>query len=241
MVMDNIKIVIIYSHDDEIKFFLNKYSTTAKIISCSFNSLLIHKIESSLIIKSGIGIVNAAAAITYVLCKFKPEQIINIGFAGASSKNNIKLLEMYRITKCYYNDFDLRIFNYEYGTTVHNENNYPLITSNLPTWINKIKPQKLVSCNKFIVNKSDLLNPHIIHKKILVDMEGAAMTEIAKRFNFKKLILLKIVTDFINDNNIKSQNWSSYTPEICNLAAFKICTFIEKILKYKSLVIAKKI
>jgi adenosylhomocysteine nucleosidase len=67
-----------------------------------------------ILVKSGIGKVNAAMTTTILLERFKPTQIINTGSAGGFLTNQ-KVGDIVIGEKVVYHDVDVTAFDYEYG------------------------------------------------------------------------------------------------------------------------------
>ncbi|SFL65135.1 5'-methylthioadenosine/S-adenosylhomocysteine nucleosidase [Salibacterium qingdaonense] len=66
------------------------------------------------LIQSGIGKVNAAAATTLVLEKYKPDLVINTGSAGGLNPA-LNVGDLVVSNEVRYNDVDATVFGYEYG------------------------------------------------------------------------------------------------------------------------------
>ncbi|MFD2704034.1 5'-methylthioadenosine/S-adenosylhomocysteine nucleosidase [Salibacterium lacus] len=66
------------------------------------------------LIQSGIGKVNAAAATTLVLEKYKPDLVINTGSAGGLNPE-LNVGDLIVSKEVRYNDVDATVFGYEYG------------------------------------------------------------------------------------------------------------------------------
>ncbi|WP_026700388.1 5'-methylthioadenosine/S-adenosylhomocysteine nucleosidase [Salibacterium aidingense] len=66
------------------------------------------------LIKSGIGKVNAAIATTIVLKTYQPDMVINTGSAGGFNPE-LEVGDLVVSTEVRYNDVDATVFGYEYG------------------------------------------------------------------------------------------------------------------------------
>ena len=66
------------------------------------------------ILKSGIGKVNAAIGTTLLIDKFKPDVVINTGSAGGFKKG-MKVGDVVVSTEVRHHDVDVTAFGYEYG------------------------------------------------------------------------------------------------------------------------------
>lgn len=67
-----------------------------------------------IVVKSGIGKVNAAIATALLIEKFKPESVINTGSAGGFHKD-LDVGDIVIATEVRYHDVDATVFGYEYG------------------------------------------------------------------------------------------------------------------------------
>ena len=66
------------------------------------------------VVKSGIGKVNAALCAQVLILNFKVEKIINTGIAGATGKG-LKVFDFVVSTEAVYHDFDTTAFGYKVG------------------------------------------------------------------------------------------------------------------------------
>ncbi len=136
------------------------------------------------LIVTGIGKVNAAAGLTYMLGKQTFNQIINVGLAGGYLLNKGESVLVARST---YHDFDLTFFDYEKGQVPH-----------YPTWF---EPNYLdLNYKEFKqtpLYTGDYFSTSVIAQTPYVaDMEGNAFFQVAHRFNIP-LASLKVVSDVI--------------------------------------------
>lgn len=159
---------------------------------------VIGKKEVSLFI-SGIGKTNAASALTFAIMKHPhPQAIINIGIAGGFKVNKHQI---YIVDQAAYHDVDVTVFNYEKGQI-----------PNFPTWyqsdvklLNKtshIAHQRLYTGDLFSTQAFDDVS-------YLVDMEGAALYQVAHHFNYP-ILALKIVSDVIGSTEQTDEYQASY-------------------------------
>lgn len=134
-----------------------------------------------LVLLTGVGKVNAAAALTYFLTNFKIDLVINLGLVGSAGISRGTLAT---VKKASYHDYDVTFFGYEVGEIpkmgkwFYSKNllNNPFIEVDLYTG------------DKFVSTKLAFAKPY------LVDMEGASLFQVAKIFG-KEIISLKLVSD----------------------------------------------
>ncbi|HOV90780.1 MAG TPA: 5'-methylthioadenosine/S-adenosylhomocysteine nucleosidase [Syntrophorhabdaceae bacterium] len=133
--------------------------------------------DDILLIISGIGKTNSAMATTYLIQNFKPKCICNLGAAGATN-NQCQLGEYYQISEIV-------------------EPDRPDLRTGIP---HRHKPDVLDYSHTVVLATQDKpVHSSVERKKIaklaqLVDMEGAAVTQVCRQFHVKCLIF-KFVSD----------------------------------------------
>ncbi|MBN3491234.1 5'-methylthioadenosine/S-adenosylhomocysteine nucleosidase [Acholeplasma equirhinis] len=143
------------------------------------------------LILTGIGKSNAAAAVSFAITKYQPliDLIINIGIAGGYQ---VLTYTPYVVSAATYSDFDLRVFKYELGQV-----------PKMPTWfkLDHSLESKLSEYHKAELYSADHFGTSPIKEAPhLVDMEGAAVFQVAHIFEIP-LISIKVVSDLIGDKN----------------------------------------
>ena len=161
------------------------YSKEAKLIEET--PFLVYKKEDVYLIVSGIGKVNAASALTYMLSRYPSiQQIINIGFVGGYPP--LKQGDIVKVEKTKYHDFDLQIFGYEHGQVPKMPTYYE--SNELLYSVLNYKPVLLYTGDKFLTTALETTSDYI------VDMEGAAYYQVAHLFG-KPMVSVKVVSDVI--------------------------------------------
>ena len=174
------------------KLFVFAMESEAKDVLADFKCIekkpfSIYKKDNCLVTITGIGKVNAAMVLTNILTRFKIEHIYNLGFAGIFS-DKYKIGDLLEITNAKYHDFDLTVFGYKLGQVP----NMPAIyKSNIISDHPKIG---LLTGDYFMTNKPN--------QETMVDMEGAALYQVAHLFG-KKISSFKIVSDIIGKSSVK--------------------------------------
>jgi adenosylhomocysteine nucleosidase len=109
------KIGIIGAMDEEVELLIAKLENKAEetIAGCEFYSGTLNGIDVVLL-KSGIGKVNAAIGTTLLIEKYNPTYIINTGSAGGFEQS-LKVGDIVISTEVRYNDVDATVFGYEFG------------------------------------------------------------------------------------------------------------------------------
>ncbi|MDL4841463.1 5'-methylthioadenosine/S-adenosylhomocysteine nucleosidase [Aquibacillus rhizosphaerae] len=106
---------IIGAMDEEVELLQNnmKIESKEEVAGCYFTKGILNG-KSVVLLKSGIGKVNAAMATTILHEKYKPSLVINTGSAGGFS-TELKVGDIVVSTEVAHHDVDVTAFNYEYG------------------------------------------------------------------------------------------------------------------------------
>ncbi|WP_010098948.1 5'-methylthioadenosine/S-adenosylhomocysteine nucleosidase [Ornithinibacillus scapharcae] len=106
---------IIGAMDEEVEILKNSMSEKEEttIANCLFIKGKLQE-KDIVLLKSGIGKVNAAMATTILMERFSPELIINTGSAGGFSKK-LEVGDVVISSEVVHHDVDVTAFNYEYG------------------------------------------------------------------------------------------------------------------------------
>lgn len=109
------KIAIIGAMEEEVRILRNKLENVKQeeIAGCEYNTGTLDGVEVVLL-KSGIGKVNAAMATAILLEKYQPTAIINTGSAGGYSPQ-LKVGDAVISSAVVHHDVDVTAFGYEYG------------------------------------------------------------------------------------------------------------------------------
>ncbi|MCQ2591165.1 MAG: 5'-methylthioadenosine/adenosylhomocysteine nucleosidase [Treponema sp.] len=106
---------IIGAMDSEVSFLCKNLSNPEKI---EYNGLVYNKgqigSQSVVVVKSGIGKVNAAICAQTLILKFGATKVINTGIAGATG-GNLKIFDFVVSEEVVYHDFDTTAFGYKLG------------------------------------------------------------------------------------------------------------------------------
>lgn len=109
------KVAIIGAMEEEVTILRDKIKGLEQvtIANSEFNIGTIDGVDAVLL-KSGIGKVNAAMSTAILLEKFKPDVVINTGSAGGYHKD-LEVGDVVISTEVRHHDVDVTIFGYEYG------------------------------------------------------------------------------------------------------------------------------
>lgn len=182
------KLIVAALHDEVKDFLEDGYKLIVK------KPYQLYRKNKTLVLVTGVGKVNASFSLTKVLDAFpRVDLIINTGFAGATKP--FKVGEVVSILSTTYHDFDLTVFGYAQGQV-----------PNLPVFYESdIKLRKLIR-EKYPVSEANLytgdyfMSGADLRKGFVVDMEGAALYQVAHLSNIK-IIAFKVVSDIVNADN----------------------------------------
>ncbi|OIK13309.1 5'-methylthioadenosine/S-adenosylhomocysteine nucleosidase [Bacillus sp. MUM 13] len=109
------KAAIIGAMEEEVTILRDKLENLEQvtIAGSEFNTGMLDGIEV-ILLKSGIGKVNAAMSTAILLEKFKPDAVINTGSAGGYLPS-LNVGDVVISTEVRHHDVDVTIFGYEYG------------------------------------------------------------------------------------------------------------------------------
>ncbi|MEM5003715.1 5'-methylthioadenosine/S-adenosylhomocysteine nucleosidase [Priestia megaterium] len=109
------KVAIIGAMEEEVTILRDKIENRQEtvIAGCEYSIGTISGVEVVLL-KSGIGKVNAALSTAILLEKFKPDYVINTGSAGGFHPE-LNVGDAVISTEVRHHDVDVTVFNYEYG------------------------------------------------------------------------------------------------------------------------------
>ncbi|MFN2745138.1 MULTISPECIES: 5'-methylthioadenosine/S-adenosylhomocysteine nucleosidase [Bacillus] len=109
------KIAVIGAMEEEVTILRSKLEETNRevIANCEFTSGS-YEGKDVVLLKSGIGKVNAAMSTTILLDRFKPDVVINTGSAGGFH-HSLNVGDIVISTEVRHHDVDVTAFDYEYG------------------------------------------------------------------------------------------------------------------------------
>lgn len=180
----NIVIGIIIADSNEINEFEFPITNTIKINQFEFNTYKIAN-KQVVVVHSGIGITNAAAATQELISSYKVSEIYNYGAVGGDSE--VRVYDLIAPKKIFFHDVTTPW--YPRGQTPGEDKFY----------LNDLfleKSNNLGSGSSFL---TDIKQIEKVKKEIdvnIFDMETAAIAQIAKKNNIK-LYVIKCVSDAI--------------------------------------------
>jgi adenosylhomocysteine nucleosidase len=202
------KIGIIGAMDVEIALLKNEIATVEKttIAGLEFYSgaIAAHK---AVLVKSGIGKVNAALCAQLLIREFGVTHVINTGIAGAIS-SELRPLDIVLSTEAVYHDVDASGFGYPVTVIPGMESVFVADTALIDAAEKAVKaaglPGKVV-CGRIATGDafvaSSVLKVHIrgICNPLCVEMEGAAIAH-ACTLNATPFVIIRCISDMADDS-----------------------------------------
>ncbi|MBS4176254.1 5'-methylthioadenosine/S-adenosylhomocysteine nucleosidase [Lederbergia citrea] len=192
------KIAIIGAMEEEVTLLRDKLEnkSTETIGGCEFISGMIDNKET-ILLRSGIGKVNAAMSTAILMEKYKPDVVINTGSAGGYNPN-LKVGDLVISTEVRHHDVDVTAFGYEYGQVPQLPPAFKADTALIDTA--KAAARKLegiqVVTGLIATGDSFMNDPEkveFVRGKFVelqaVEMEGAAIAQVAHQFNVPFVII----------------------------------------------------
>lgn len=203
------KIGIIFAMEEELKELLSYLNITKEynIFDLKFYEGTIHNIEC-ILVKSGVGKVNAARTTQILIDNIKVDYIFNIGVAGGIS--NILNVGDIVIGECLVqHDFDITAFDHEkgyipeIGVYIKSDEYLYTIANNVLRENNEINVLSGVIASGDIFCTELSMSQKINQKfnALCVEMEGASIAQICHLCHIPFLVL-RSISDTPNNNNV---------------------------------------
>ncbi|MBS4194766.1 5'-methylthioadenosine/S-adenosylhomocysteine nucleosidase [Lederbergia citri] len=192
------KIAIIGAMEEEVSLLRNNITNKQiiEIAGCEFTSGNIGE-KQVVLLKSGIGKVNAAMSTTILLEKFKPDIIINTGSAGGYNPN-LNIGDLVISTEVRHHDVDVTIFDYEYGQVPQMPPAFLADPSLIETALKAAEKVEGIQAVKGLIATGDsfMNDPErveFVRSKFqdlqAVEMEAAAIAQVAYQFKVPFVII----------------------------------------------------
>ncbi|SFP16994.1 5'-methylthioadenosine/S-adenosylhomocysteine nucleosidase [Salibacterium halotolerans] len=184
------------------------------------------------LIQSGIGKVNAAAATALVLEKYKPDMVINTGSAGGFNPE-LNVGDLVVSTEVRYNDVDATVFGYEYGQVPRMPAGYSaeakLVEETLKAASRENIPVRdglILSGDSFMSSDSkiDFLK-ETFHEPQCAEMEAGAIAHVCFRFDVP-FVVIRALSD-VAGNDAK-QSYEEFLVQASENSAALVTALIEQ-------------
>jgi adenosylhomocysteine nucleosidase len=192
------KIAIIGAMEEEVTILRDKLEIQEQdIIAGSEFTKGIYKGVEVILLKSGIGKVNAAMSTTLLLDRYKPDYVINTGSAGGFHPS-LNVGDVVISTEVRHNDVDVTAFGYEYGQVPGLPAAYIPNEMLVDVAVKKAKEISNIQVAKgLIVTGDSFLNDPVkvefIRSKFkdlhAGEMEAAAIAQVCHQFNVSFVVI----------------------------------------------------
>lgn len=222
------KIGIIFALEEEL-ISLKKYVTIENekcIYGLNFYEGIINNVNC-LLVKSGVGKINASRATQLLIDNFKVDYILNVGVAGGLSDNLI-IGDIVVGEKLYQHDFDYTALGYKLGSIPEvgdfMEASKFLIEKSKAIKLVGIKYGNIATGDLFCTDPIKSQNIHKTFDALCVEMEGAAVAQVCTLCNVP-FIVIRSISDVPNNDN--AVDFTSFLVESSN----KVADFVNEIIK----------
>ncbi|MDR1521367.1 MAG: 5'-methylthioadenosine/adenosylhomocysteine nucleosidase [Streptococcaceae bacterium] len=226
------KIGIIGAMEEEIKIIKQNLKNLQRWMCAGviFHKGIIknHKV---ILVQSGIGKVQSAITATLLIHEFKVEAIINTGSAGGIGKD-LSVGDVVLSEETAYFDVDVTGFNYRYGQLpgqpLYFKASKYLLSSmkQVAEKMNQPVNLGLIVTGDSFVNNLDKIKDIKKHfpKALAVEMEGAAISQVAHQFRIGCLIV-RTISDTADEN--ATVNFDEFIIEAGEKSAKMVLQFLE--------------
>jgi adenosylhomocysteine nucleosidase len=205
------RIGIIGAMDEEVDLLRSKMADIEEI-NLAGSEFYNGKIDNQevVLLKSGIGKVNAAMGTALLIEKFHPDVIINTGSAGGFHKE-LNVGDVVISTEVRHHDVDVTIFGYEYGQVPRMpayfspDDNLVSVAEKSAEKINEIQVVKgLIASGDSFMNDPERVE--LIRSKMpdlyAAEMEAAAIAQVAHQFEVPFVIIRSLSDIAGKDSNV---------------------------------------
>lgn len=199
---------IIGAMDEEVALLLDQMTEKQEqtVANCLFVQGKLQD-KSVVLLKSGIGKVNAAMATTVMHERFTPTHVINTGSAGGFA-SNLEVGDIIISTEVVHHDVDVTAFNYEYGQVPGMPPMYEADKTLVEKAVAAVKNMD-INCEQGIIATGDsfMEDPErvaFVHGKfptmLASEMEAAAVAQVCHQYN-KPFVIIRALSDIAGKNH----------------------------------------
>lgn len=210
------KIAIIGAMEEEVTLLREHIEgkTQETVAGCEFTFGTMHGAEV-ILLKSGIGKVNAAMSTTILLEKYKPNCIINTGSAGGFNPS-LSVGDAVISTEVRHHDVDVTIFGYEYGQVPQLPPAFPADEKLVAIAVEAAKEIKGIQVVKGQIATGDsfMNDPekvNFVRTKFdnlqAVEMEAAAIAQVAYQFQVPFVIIRSLSDIAGKESNVSFEQF----------------------------------
>ena len=193
---------IIGAMDEEVALLLDQMTEKQEqtVANCLFVQGKLQD-KSVVLLKSGIGKVNAAMATTIMHERFAPTHVINTGSAGGFA-SNLEVGDIVISTEVVHHDVDVTAFNYSYGQVPGLPPMYEADKTLVEKAVAAVKNMD-INCEQGIIATGDSFMEDaervaFVHEKfptmLASEMEAAAVAQVCHQYN-KPFVIIRALSD----------------------------------------------
>lgn len=226
------KIGIIGAMDEEIAIILEEITNKVeeKVAGCLFVTGNLRGKEIVLL-KSGIGKVNAAMATTIMHERFSPSHVINTGSAGGFSAE-LNVGDIVISSEVAHHDVDVTAFNYAYGQVPGMPALFAADVDLITAAKNAVKKLKVKAMEGVIATGDSFMDDadrvEFVRGKfptmIAAEMEAAAVAQVCWQYN-KPFVIIRALSDIAGKKSAIS--FDTFLSEAAKNASTIIFTMVE--------------
>ncbi|MGM0385882.1 MAG: 5'-methylthioadenosine/adenosylhomocysteine nucleosidase [Actinomycetota bacterium] len=187
--------------------------------------------QDSVLLVSGIGLVNAVAAVTSLLTRFTPNGLISSGSAGGLAQG-IFVGDVVVGNAYAFHDADATNFGYARGQVPGMPERYEgdkdLVSQALSARIQnvRVRPGKIVSGNSFIYSRTVEAVRAAFPNALAADMESAALAQVAHLFGLR-FVSVRAVSDLCGPH--AGDDFSMSVAEVSERAAAVVEAVVKRL------------
>ncbi|GAK05912.1 5'-methylthioadenosine nucleosidase [Geomicrobium sp. JCM 19037] len=229
--MGVVKIGIIGAMEEEVRTIAANLSNRKEkeIAGCYFYEGLLYDNEI-ILMKSGIGKVNAAIGTTLMIELYKPDVVVNSGVAGGLDRT-MSVGDIVISTEVRYNDVDATVFGYEFGqvpampAAYVADNNLQEAVSGAAKKNNiSIEPGLVLSGDSFMSDETRIDElKGVFPEALCTEMEAGAIAQVAYRFDCPFLII-RALSDIAGQEAL--QSYESFLNTASKISADLVQTMV---------------
>lgn len=176
--------------------------------------------NSVVVVKSGVGKVNAGICAQILILKFGATKVINTGIAGAAGAD-LKVFDFVVSTEAVYHDVDVRIFGYKIGQIPGLDNFFAADAAMAEKAVevfknsdfskgHRVEKGRIASGDQFIADKAVKNNIVANFAPLCVEMEGAAIAH-ACTVNKVPFVIIRCLSDCADDTATSTYEFNEDT------------------------------
>ncbi len=184
--------------------------------------------KNCLVVKSGVGKVNAGRTAQVIIDKFDVEYVINTGSAGATS-DSLKVGDIVIGTSLIQHDFDVTAFGREKGV-IPEVGKFFQSDLSLVQRFEKVATSLGITCkkgciasgDKFIGNTDEKIEIADNFEALCTEMEGAAVAQVCVLCNVPFIVARSISDNLIGDAKVDFEEYLTIASKMCAAIVYNV-------------------